>query len=58
MRQLSMTAPCLSVPTAIPYAMNPPKICAQPLKLNQIPVRYACSFFVYPKVDYQHRQKI
>lgn len=42
-----MSVPDLRQPTAMPYATQPPKIWANPLKLNQIPVREPCSFFVY-----------
>src|ERR1700712_2052965 len=31
----------------MPYATTPPKICAKPLKENQMPVRDPCSSFVY-----------
>ncbi|KAH9832130.1 hypothetical protein Tdes44962_MAKER08847 [Teratosphaeria destructans] len=31
----------------MPYATSPPKICAQPLNENQMPVRLPCSLVVY-----------
>ena len=45
--QGAIDEPCIAVPWAIPYATRPPKICAQPLKPNQIPMRVPCSFLVY-----------
>jgi len=45
--QGSMIVPYLRHPTAMPYATQPPKICAKPLKLNQMAVREPCSFLVY-----------
>ena len=45
--QGAIEEPWRAAPLAMPYATRPPKICAQPLKLNQIPVRNPCSRFVY-----------
>lgn len=46
-RHPAITAPCFLIPTAMPYATKPPISCAQPLKLNQMPVRKPCSEVVY-----------